>query len=70
MLYFIKKLDEDINHQLVSEHCHYTGKYRSAAHSIFNLKFNVPKNIPIVFHRGCNYDYHFVIKELANDIDG
>ena len=70
MLYFIKKLDEDINHQQVSEHCHYTGKYRSAAHSIFNLKFNVPKNIPIVFHRGCNYDYHFVIKELANDIDG
>ena len=70
MLYFIKKLDEDINHQQVSEHCYYTGKYRGAAHSICNLKFSVPKNIPVVFHRGSNYDYHFVIKELANDIDG
>ena len=60
MLYFIKKLAEDINHQQVRDHCHYTGKYRGAAHSICNLKFNVPKKIPVVFHRGSNYDYHFV----------
>ena len=29
------------------------------------LKYSVPKEIPIVFHDGYNYDYHFVIKELA-----
>ena len=46
-------------------HCHYTGEYRGAAHSICNLKYSVPKTIPIAFHSGSNYDYHFIIKELA-----
>ena len=25
------------------------------------------KKIPIVFHNGSNYDYHFIIKELAEE---
>ena len=49
----------------VRDNCHYTGKYRGAARSTFNLKYSVPKNIPSGFHNGCNYDYHFVITELA-----
>ena len=49
------------------DHCHYTGEYRGAAHSIYNLKYRVPRKIPIVFHNGCNYDYHFIIKELAEE---
>ena len=36
-----KKLPESINYQKVRSHCHYTGKYWSAAHSICNLKFDV-----------------------------
>ena len=48
-------------------HCHYTGEYRGAAHSICNLKYSVPKKISIVFHNGSNYDYHFIIKELAEE---
>ena len=28
---------------------HYTGEYRGAAHSICNLKYSVPKEIPIAF---------------------
>ena len=36
-------------------------------HSICNLKYSVPKKIPIVFHNGSNYDYHFIIKELAEE---
>ena len=38
----------------VRDHCHYTGEYRGAAHNICNLKFSVPKNIPIAFHNGSN----------------
>ena len=26
----------------VRDHCHYSGKYRGAAHSIRNLKYSVP----------------------------
>ena len=51
----------------VRDYCHYTGEYRDAAHSICNLKYSVPKKIPIVFHNGSNYDYHFIIKELAEE---
>ena len=49
------------------DHCHYSGEYSSGAHSICNLKYNVPKQLPIVFHNGSNYDYHFIIKELAEE---
>ena len=58
------------NYWQVRDHCHYTGKYRGAAHSICNLKFNVPNEIPVVFHNGSNYDYHFIIKELSNEFEG
>ena len=40
------------------------------AHSICNLKFNVSNEISVGFHRGLNYDYHFIIKELANKFEG
>ena len=41
------------------------GKYRVAAHDIYNLTHKIPKEILIVFHNGSTYDYHFIIKELA-----
>ena len=49
----------------VRDHCHYTGEYRGAAHNICNLRYKVPKEIPIVFHNGSIYDYHFIIKEFV-----
>ena len=27
----------------------------------------MPNEISVVFHSGSNYDYHFIIKELANE---
>ena len=47
----------------------YTSK-RGAAHSICNLKFNVPNEISVVFQHGSNYDYHSIIKELASKFEG
>ena len=44
------------------DHCHYTGKFRGAAHDICNLKYKTTKEIPVVFHNGSTYDYHFIIK--------
>ena len=31
--------------------------------------FNVPKEIPLVFDKVSNYDYHFIIKELENEFE-
>ena len=30
----------------------------------------MPKEIPVVFHNGSTYDYHFIIKELAKQFEG
>ena len=30
----------------------------------------MPNDTPVVFHNGSNYDYHFIIKELANEFEG
>ena len=54
---------KDNKYRKVRDNCHYTREYRGAAYSICNLKYNVPKKIPIFFHNGSNYDYHFIIKE-------
>ena len=62
--------DSDKKHHKVKDHCHYTGKYRGAAHNICNLRYRIPKEIPIVFHNGSTYDYHFIIKELVKEFDG
>ena len=40
------------------------------AHSICNLKYSVPIEIPIVFHNGSNYDYHFIEKLLVKEVEG
>ena len=43
--------NNDKKNYKVRDHCHYTGKYRGAAHNICNLRYKVPKEMPIVFHR-------------------
>ena len=63
-------ITKTITYCKVRDHCHYTAKYRGAAHSICNLKFNVPDEIPVVFHNGSNYDYHLIIKKLAKEFEG
>ena len=58
---------EDKKYHKVRDHCHWTEKYRGAAHSIYDLRYSVPKKICIAFHNVSNYDYHFNIKELAEE---
>ena len=62
--------NNDKKQQKVKDHCHYTGKYRGAAHNIGNLRYKIPKEIPVVFHNGSTYDYHFIIVELVKEFDG
>ena len=57
-------------HYKVRDHCHYTDKHRGAAQNIGNLRYKIPKEIPVVFHNGSTYDYHFIIKELVKEFNG
>ena len=68
--YVKKNLIRMIKNYKVRDHCHYTGKYRGAAHNMCNLRYIVPKEIPIVFHNSSTYDNHFIIKELVREFDG
>ena len=31
--------------------------------------YNTPQEIPVVFHNGSSYDYHFIIKRLAEEFE-
>ena len=48
-------------------HCHFTRTFRGAAHNICNLRYKVPREIPVKFHNGSTCDYHFIIQELAEE---
>ena len=62
--------NKDRKNHKVRDHCHYTGKYRGAAHNICNLRYKIPKEIPVVFHNGSTYHCHFTIKQLAREFKG
>ena len=57
-------------YQKIRDHCHYTRKFRGAANYICNLQYKVTKKIPVVFHNGSKYDYHFIIKQLTEECKG
>ena len=64
---FAQKLAKDKNHQKVRDHCHFTGKCKGAGHSICNVRFNVPNEIHVHFHYRSHNDYHFIMKQVANE---
>ena len=52
------------------DHCHYSGIYRGAAHSLCNLQYKIPSYIPVVFHDFSGYDAHLFKKGLADSVSG
>ena len=53
--------DNNKKYHKVRDHCHYTEKFIGAAHDICNLRYETPKEIPIVFYNGSIYDYYLII---------
>ena len=50
--------DKKLLQSLWSLPLHYTTlQYPGAAHSIFNLRYKTPKEIPVIIRNGSNYDY-------------
>ena len=62
----LKKLSKSTNCRKVRGYFHYADKYRGVAHSICKLKFNIPNEIPVVFHNGLS----FIIRESTNKFEG
>ena len=54
----------------VRDRCHFTGKFRGAAHSFCNLHYKIPKEIPVKIHNGSKYDYYLIIKKLVEEFRG
>ena len=52
----------------VRDHCYYTEMFSGAAHSICNFGCKTSKEIPVTFHYGSTYDYHFIINQLAKKL--
>ena len=67
---FEGKYVKDKKYRKGRDYCHYTEEYIGATHSTCNLKCGVAKEIPIVFLNGPNYDYHLIMKELAEEFRG
>ena len=63
--------DDNKKDHKVRDHCHYTGKFRRAAYNTCNLRQKTPiKKIPVVFHNGTTFDYHFITYQLAKKFEG
>ena len=54
----------ELGEDKVRDHCHFTGKYRGAAHNKCNLKCCKLKVLPVIFHNLQGYDAHLFIKQL------
>ena len=51
--------------QVVRDHCHFTGKFRGAAHQNCNLLYRKTFKIPAFFHNFSGYDSHLLFKNLS-----
>ena len=56
--------NEEIEGRKVADHCHFTGKFRGAAHVDCNLNARKPKFTPVFFHNLFNYDIHLFVTAL------
>ena len=54
----------------IPDHSHYAGKCRVFTLSIYNSRYKMPKEIPVVLQDETDYDYHFIIKQLIEEVDG
>ena len=56
------EFDNDVK---VRDHCHFTGRYRGAAHNSCNLRYRKPNFTPVVFHNLSGYDSHLFTENLG-----
>ena len=65
--YHTQKVCHICKKEFSTDNCNFSGKYRRAAHDIYNLNYKAPKEKPVVFHNASPYDCRFIVKELAEE---
>ena len=50
---------------MVTDHCHITGKYRGSALQVCNLNFQVTDKIPVIFYNLRGYDSRFITQNIG-----
>ena len=54
------------NDVVVRDHCHWTGKFRGAAHQHCNIMYRKTYNIPCFFHNFTGYDSHHIFQNISS----
>jgi len=62
---WISKKSFDDGENKVRDHCHFSGKFRGAAHNKCNLDFRKPIHVLVILHNLAGYDSHFFIQSLG-----
>ena len=60
--------EKKVECEKVRDHCHLTGIYRGAAHSVCNINVTQDQSnfIPFIFHNFSNYDCHMFFKNIVD----
>ncbi|XP_033761654.1 uncharacterized protein LOC117343421 [Pecten maximus] len=56
---------KDLGKERVRDHCHQTGRFRSAAHKDCNINYQYRGRIPVVFHNLREYDSHLIMQAIG-----
>ena len=57
------KVNNDV---VVRDHCHWTGKFRGAAHQHCNIMYRKTYKIPCFFHNFTGYDSHHIFQNISS----
>ena len=64
---FVKNMMEVIKiKKKIKDQCHFTEKFRGAAHNDCNLRYKLLKDIPMIIYNA-SYDTPFIINQLAEE---
>ena len=66
---FEDKYGNDEKYCKVRNHWHHTDEFKGAAHSICTLRYSILKQIIAFFRSWPNYDYNFIIKDVAEELE-
>ena len=51
---------------VVRDHCHWTGKFRGAAHQHCNIMYRKTYNLPCLFQKFTGYDSHHIFQNISS----